>query len=165
MSMHDRFSETSAEFLGSFLRRIQDCVGRLSEDEVWWRPNPAVNSVGNLLLHLHGNLSQWILAGLGGARFERHRDREFAERGPMPKAELLAALERVVGECQGLILGLSPEELMAPREIQGYRTDGVYTVQHVVEHMSYHTGQIVQTTKALRGPAEGIEFYPQHRGK
>jgi uncharacterized damage-inducible protein DinB len=163
--MHERFRETSAEFLGSFLRRIEDCVARLSEDEVWWRPNPAVNSVGNLLLHLHGNLSQWILDGLSGARYERHRDREFAEKGPLPKAELLANLERVVGECQRVIRGLSPEALMAPREIQGYRTDGVYTVQHVVEHMSYHTGQIVQTAKTLRGPEEGIEFYPQLRGK
>jgi uncharacterized damage-inducible protein DinB len=163
--MHDRFLETSAEFLGTFLRRIQDCVARLSEDEVWWRPNPAVNSVGNLLLHLHGNLSQWILDGLAGARFERHRDHEFAEEGPLRKAELLARLERAVAECQRVVRGLSPEELVAPREIQGYRTDGVYTVQHVVEHMSYHTGQIVQTTKALRGPEEGIEFYPQLRGQ
>jgi len=163
--VEDRFKETSAEFLGSFLRRIRECVGRLSEDEVWWRPNPAVNSAGNLLLHLRGNLSQWILEGLGGVPYERHRDQEFAEKGPLPRAELLAALERVVGECQRVIRGLSAEDLRRPRDIQGYRTDGVYTVQHVVEHMSYHTGQIVQITKELRGPEGGIEFYPQHRGK
>jgi uncharacterized damage-inducible protein DinB len=163
--VEDRFKETSAEFLGSFFRRIQECAGRLSEDEVWWRPNPAVNSAGNLLLHLRGNLAQWILEGLGGVPYERHRDREFAEKGPLPKAELLASLERVVGECQRVIRGLSAEDLRRPREIQGQGTDGVYTVQHVVEHMSYHTGQIVQITKELRGPEGGIEFYPQHRGK
>jgi uncharacterized damage-inducible protein DinB len=163
--LEDRFKETSAEFLGSFLRRIHDCVGRLSEDEVWWRPNPAVNSAGNLLLHLHGNLSQWILEGLGGVAYERHRDQEFAQDAPQPKAQLLGNLERVVGECQRVIRGLSADDLRRPREIQGSHTDGVYTVQHVVEHMSYHTGQIVQITKELLGPEGGIEFYPQHRGK
>src|SRR5262249_15363905 len=115
--VEERFKETSAEFLGSFLRRIQDCVGRLSEDEVWWRPNPAVNSAGNLLLHLHGNLSQWILEGLGGVPYERHRDREFAEQGPMPRAQLLASLERAVVECQRVIRALSADDLLRPREI------------------------------------------------
>src|SRR5262245_9051272 len=163
--MDDRFRETSAEFLGSYLRRIRECVLCLAEDQVWWRPHEAVNSVGNLLLHLHGNLSQWVLEGLGGVPFERHRSREFSARGPAPKAELLASLERVVGECQRVIRGLSREDLLEARDIQGYRTDGVYTVQHVGEHMSYHTGQSGHATKELLGAQGGIDFCPQHRNE
>lgn len=160
--MEDRFRVVCAEMLSSFLHRIETCVALLSEDELWLRPNPAMNSAGNLLLHLHGNLSQWVLDGLGGETFERHRSREFSASRAASKAELLAGLRHVVGRCQQ-VAGLPATELTRRRSIQGYDTDGVYVLVHVVEHMSYHTGQIVSLTKLLRGPEAGIDFYPQHR--
>jgi uncharacterized damage-inducible protein DinB len=163
--MQERFRATSADCLGDFLRRIEACVGRLSEDQVWWRPNPATNTVGNLLQHLRGNLSQWVLAGLGGASYERHRTEEFTTTRAASGAELVAALRGIVEECQRILRNLSPEDLARPRRIQGYDVDGVYVVMHVVEHMSYHTGQIVHVTKELLGAAGEIDFYPQHRGE
>jgi uncharacterized damage-inducible protein DinB len=164
-AMHGRFLATSADCLGDFRRRIEACVGRLSDEQIWWRPNPAVNSVANLLLHLRGNVSQWVLAGLGGAAYERHRTQEFTASRTEPAAALLAALSTTVLEAQRVIRGLSPEEMARPRRIQGYDVDGVYVVVHVVEHFSYHTGQIVHVTKELLGPAAQIDFFPQHRGE
>jgi uncharacterized damage-inducible protein DinB len=163
--MRDRFCQLSADFLGDFLRRIEAVVERLSEDDVWWKANPATNSVGNLLLHLRGNLSQWVLDGLGGRPYERHRSREFTDSRTATKGDLLAELRRVVGECQAVIRGLSERELAAARRIQGHEGDGVYIVLHVVEHMSYHTGQIVHLAKERLGPEAGIEFFPQHRNE
>ena len=64
--------------------RIKHCLRQLSEEQVWWRPSPALNSIGNLILHLCGNLRQWIVAGLGGAADHRNRPSEFAEPGPLP---------------------------------------------------------------------------------
>jgi uncharacterized damage-inducible protein DinB len=163
--MQEQFLETSASCLEDFRRRIEVSVGLLSDEQVWWRPNPAVNSVGNLLLHLRGNLSQWVLAGLGGAAYERHRTAEFTADHAAGKADLVAGLHGVVDAAAALIRRLSVEELLRRRHIQKYDVDGVYVVLHVVEHMSYHTGQIVQLTKEMLGPAAGIDFYPQHKGE
>jgi uncharacterized damage-inducible protein DinB len=163
--MQEQFLETSAQCLEDFRRRIQTCALRLSEDQVWWRPNPAVNSVGNLLLHLRGNLSQWVLAGLGGVQYERHRTAEFTADRSTGKADLVAGLHATIDECAAVIRRLSAEDLVRKRHIQKYDVDGVYVVIHVVEHLSYHTGQIVQLTKEILGPEGGIDFFPQHNGE
>ena len=92
--MEASFRDTSVDLLEYFLRRIEVCVGRLSDEQVWWRPNPAVNSVGNLLLHLQGNLSQWVLSGLGGVQFERQRSHEFAADRVAPLVEHVRRTDR-----------------------------------------------------------------------
>jgi uncharacterized damage-inducible protein DinB len=161
--MTDRTCEVCADCFANNIRRIAECVDRLSEEQIWWRPNAATNSVGNMLLHLKGNLSQWILASLGGVAYERRRSAEFAADASASKAQLLDALRSVVERCQSIIRDLSAEELRKPLRIQGYDVDGYHAVLHAMEHMSYHTGQIVHVTKELLGPAGGIDFYPQHR--
>src|SRR5215831_7094947 len=81
--------------LTSALDRIKHCLGQLSDEQVWWRAQPSLNSIGNLILHLCGNVRQWLVAGLGGAAEVRDRPAEFAERGPIPRAELLRRLDAV----------------------------------------------------------------------
>jgi uncharacterized damage-inducible protein DinB len=160
-----RFLAEADQYFAEYLRKIRECVALLSDEQVWWRPNESVNSVGNLLLHLRGNLSQWVLAALGGQAFERRRGEEFRARGGVAKADLLAGLEYVVRGVRAVLAGLDGPALARPHQVQGCDTDGLGIVFHVVEHMSYHTGQIVATTKQLTGPEAGIEFYPQHRGE
>ena len=160
-----RFIELSAHYLEQYLDRITRCVALLSEEEVWWRPRPEANSIGNLLQHLHGNLSLWVLQGLGGASFQRHRSGEFAADKNAAKAEMLEKLSATVAGCRAVFSSLDAAALAAPKLIQGYDTDGLGVVYHVVEHMSYHTGQIVYVTKQLAAGREAIEFYPQHRGE
>src|SRR5271169_3933899 len=83
------------------LPRIESCLDMLSPEQIWWRPNPASNSAGNMALHLTGNVRQWIVSALGGALDSRQRDREFAERGPVPRSELVKALNASVKDaCQ-----------------------------------------------------------------
>ena len=163
--MEQRFLALSDGYFQQYVGRIRACVGRLDEAQVWWRPNESCNSVGNLLLHLGGNLTQWVLAGLGGQESERHRAAEFAAREGATKDELVKRLAGVVDDVRAVLSVLDAADLAAPRHIQGYETDGAGVVFHVVEHMSYHTGQIVAATKQMLGPAAGIEFYPQHRGE
>src|SRR5437660_8169546 len=95
----------AADELDSAWQRIRHCLGQLQDEQVWWRAQPALNSIGNLVLHLCGNLRQWIVAGLGGADDVRHRPAEFAERGPIPKEELLHRLEGVVAEAKRVLAG------------------------------------------------------------
>jgi uncharacterized damage-inducible protein DinB len=132
------------------LPHIVECLQQLSEDEIWWRPNSASNSAGNLVLHLCGNVRQWIIAGLGGADYKRERDREFAERGPIPRQALVTQLRRTVRDASRVIVRLSDESLSRKYEIQGYHVTGLDAAFHVAEHFGYHTGQIIYITKLER---------------
>jgi uncharacterized damage-inducible protein DinB len=147
-----------------YLGKIEYCMGLLDDRAVWQRSGPSCNSIGNLVLHLEGNLSQWVLAALGGAAYERARSAEFAARETATKEELLARLRDLVVRCQEVAGGLREEELLQRRVIQGYQRDGFGALLHAIEHMSYHTGQIVHIAKELLGEACEIDFYPHLKG-
>jgi len=123
----------------------------LPEKEIWWRPNAASNSAGNLVLHLSGNVRQWIVSGLGNAQDNRDRDREFAERGPTPRRALVEMIRKTVDEACSILGRLSEDSLLRIHSIQGFRVSGMYAVSHVVEHFAYHTGQIIFVTKMKLG--------------
>jgi uncharacterized damage-inducible protein DinB len=134
-----------------YLPRIERCLKQLSPGQIWWRPNDACNSVGNLVLHLSGNVRQWIISGLGGRRDTRQRDLEFSERGPLPREKLARRLRSAVtGACR-MMGGLSPEDLGHVHTIQKFQVTGFEAVFHVAEHFSHHAGQIILMTKMLTG--------------
>jgi uncharacterized damage-inducible protein DinB len=139
---------------------IARCLAMLSSQDTWWRPHGASNSVGNLILHLNGNVRQWIVAGLGGAPDRRERDKEFAARGPLPRRKLLAQLTATVGAACRVISRLTPADLTRPRTIQGYHVIGLEALVHVTEHFAYHTGQIILITKMRRRKDLGFTWLP-----
>jgi uncharacterized damage-inducible protein DinB len=157
--------ELAGRYLEEYLDKIRLALAELDEEQVWWRPAPGTNSAANLLLHLCGNLSLWILAGAGGRPYQRHRGGEFAAQGGFTKAELVERLTRVVGDCREVLAALDAGDLGRPLEVQGYETDLLSAVVHGVEHMSYHTGQIVWIAKQLRAGTAPFEFYPRHSGE
>ena len=128
--------------------RLERCLNELSEADIWWRPNENSNSVGNLVLHLSGNARQWILAGLGGALDQRRRQTEFDERGPIPRAELIQKVRDVMGEIDEVLDRLKPEDLERPIVVQSFDETGLSILIHVVEHFSYHVGQMAYIVKA-----------------
>lgn len=135
----------------SYLPRIEGCVEKLSDQELWWRANPESNSVGNLLLHLAGNVRQWIVSGVGGASDARQRQREFDERSPIPGGEVLFQLKKVVLESDGVLAGVTPAALLEYRRIQGLDVTVLEAIYSVVSHFSMHTGQIILLTKMWKG--------------
>ena len=139
-----------------FLPHIVKSLEKLGEKDIWWRPNEASNSAGNLALHLCGNVRQWIISNLGGNPDVRDRDSEFAERGPMPRKALVGKLKRTVREACEVISRLPEETLSRKFTIQGLHVAGIVAVAHVVEHFSYHTGQIIYITKLKSG--EDLRF-------
>jgi uncharacterized damage-inducible protein DinB len=157
--------ELAGRYLAEYLDKIERATAGLDDAALWRRANQRSNSIANLLLHLRGNLAQWVLGGLLGEPFERHRGAEFAAREGAGRAELLAALAETVGRVRAGIARLDAAALDRPLTIQGYATDGRDALFHVVEHMSYHTGQIVMLAKELLPASVELEFYPQHRGE
>jgi uncharacterized damage-inducible protein DinB len=146
------FLASSRYFLAKeHLPHIVKCLRQLSDEEIWWRPNEESNSAGNLVLHLCGNVRQWITSSLGGAEDLRERDLEFSERGPIPRSALIARLRKTVREACGVLERVSETSLSQKYEIQGFRVTKLGAVLHVVEHFAYHTGQIIFITKLKRG--------------
>ena len=144
-------SKSSSLLRSEYLPKIERCLEGLTDDDVWSRPNEASNSIGNLLLHLRGNVTQWIIAGVGGRTRERRRQQEFDQRNRIPTAELLAGLRAAVEEADEIIRGLDIAALGSRRAIQDYDVTVLEAIYHVVEHFSMHTGQIILMTKARTG--------------
>ncbi len=148
-----------------YLPRIERCLAWLSQEEIWWRPHSSSNSVGNLVLHLNGNVRQWIISGLGGAPDLRHRDKEFSERRPIPRRKLLAQLRATVQDACAVIAKLTPRELERVRPIQGFRVSGLRALVHATEHFAFHTGQIILVTKIKRRRDLGFTHLPGQKPK
>lgn len=145
------------KLLGQYWPRLKTCVESLSEDQIWWRPNDASNSVGNLLLHLNGNVTQWLVASFNRAEDQRNRPAEFSAREGITRSELLQRLSATLDEAAGVLKRLTVEELLAPYEIQGYHVRGLEAIYQVVEHFGLHYGQIAYITKLLY--ASDLGFY------
>ncbi|MBI1372314.1 MAG: DUF1572 domain-containing protein [Phycisphaera sp.] len=169
--MSDPGQQLAAELIVEIKRRMFDesqarvirCVERLTDEQVWLRPNEHCNSVGNLVLHLCGNIRQWVLSGIADEPDHRTRDAEFAERGPIPTADLIKRFNDTLNAAALVIDMLdtsNPATLTVPRVVQGYDESVLSILIHVTEHLSYHTGQIAYITKMLADTDLG--FYRGH---
>ena len=140
-----------------YLPRIQRCLNELSEDDVWWRAHETNNSVGNLLLHLSGNVRQWIVSGVGGATDTRNRPLEFTERKHIRKSELLEMLESTLEEADRILDGFDHKRLLEVRHIQKFDVTCLDAISHVVEHFAQHLGQIIYVAKLRTG--KDLKFF------
>ena len=137
--------------------RLKACVGPMTVEQIWWRPNAASNSAGNLILHLNGNVTQWLVASFSRDEDKRNRPAEFAAEGGLTAAELLDRLGATIAEAEKVLNRLTVDELLAPYEIQGYHVRGLEAVYQVVEHFGLHYGQIAYIAKSFSG--KDLGFY------
>jgi uncharacterized damage-inducible protein DinB len=151
----------SCDKLQQLTERICGCLDRLNHEQVWYRGGGNENAIGNLILHLCGNLRQWIGFGVDGQPDVRSRDEEFAARGGLANHELKNRLRSTVTDTVRIIRSLTPERLEQTTQIQGYRVTVLQAVYHGVEHFSGHAGQIIFSTKHFTG--EDLGFYSHLR--
>ena len=142
---------------------ITRCLKILSEEDIWWRPNRASNSVGNLILHLQGNVRQWIISGLGGQPDRRERDREFAATGPISRHTLLAGFRKTIKEADSVLGAIKTADMVRMFSIQGFDVTGLQAVCHVAEHFAFHAGQIIFVTKLKQGKDLKFTRLPKQR--
>jgi len=149
--------------------RMKQAVESLTDEQVWWRPNDASNSVGNLMLHLNGNMTQWLLASFSHERDVRNRPEEFAAgRGGAPpdagrrrpalptRDELIARLGATVEHATQMLERLTEQDLLATYTIQGFTVSGLQAVYQVIEHFALHHGQVLYIVKQLEGKDLGF---------
>jgi uncharacterized damage-inducible protein DinB len=142
--------------------KLGHCIYALPATAIWGRSDSGSNSIGNLLIHLAGNVTEWIIGGVGGKKIERNRDREFAQLEGGSGADLLARLEAVLREADAVLAGLTEADLKQRLFIQGRETTVMGAIYHVVEHFAMHTGQIILLTKIYAPGA--IRFYEDEGG-
>ena len=147
----------SAFLVGDFLPKIERCLEKLTDEQIWWRANEELNSIGNLILHLCGNARQWIICGVGDQPDHRNRDSEFEQREIIAREELLTLLRSTLSEVETTLRTFDASLLLEHRKIQGNDVELLYAIFHVTEHFSMHTGQIIMLTKMLT--ASDLRFY------
>ncbi|MFB3906116.1 MAG: DinB family protein [Acidobacteriota bacterium] len=162
MTLEKIFLDFSVRKLGLLSSRLTDCLGRLSHEQVWSRGGESENAVGNLVLHLCGNVRQWIISGIGGAEDVRDRAAEFAAKGGVSVNELRGLLAATVADACRVIEGVSKERLGQRLTIQGYDVTVLEAIYSVIEHFAQHTGQVIYGTKAMTGSDLG---YYSHLSK
>ena len=145
-----------------YLVKLRRCLAALPPEALWARANDASNSVGNLLLHLAGNVRQWIVSGVGGAPDDRYRAAEFTAHDGPPAGALLSALDAALADADAVLARLTAAQLAESRTIQGREVTVLEAVYHVVEHFAMHTGQIILLTK-LHAPG-AVRFYEDAGG-
>jgi uncharacterized damage-inducible protein DinB len=150
-------AHSSRFLLGDYLPRIERCLEKLTDEQIWWRANEESNSIGNLILHLCGNARQWIVCGVGSAPDHRNRDSEFEQRDVIPRVELVTLLHSTLSDVQSTLRSLDPSTLLERRKIQGNDVEILEAIFHVTEHFSMHAGQIFLLTKLLI--ASDLRFY------
>lgn len=158
-------SETAENFIAKarsllsedYLPKIEQCLEKLTDEQVWWRTGEESNSIGNLLLHMAGNARQWIVSSIGGAPNARVRQQEFDQRETIPRSELLTKLRETLDEVTAVLERVDEAKLLERRTIQGDDVTVLEAIFHVVEHFSMHTGQIILITKMLT--RSDMEFY------
>ena len=146
--------------LDEALRIIAHCVNQLNDDQTWWRPFESMNSIANLLLHLAGNVRQWIVSGVGGAADVRRRQEEFDLRDMSPRSNLLTTLTTALTDAKAAIAATSAEELLRHRIVQGNEVTGIQAIFHATAHFRGHTQEIVHMTRCQLGDTYEFDFVP-----
>jgi hypothetical protein len=138
------------KLLEQYWPRLRGCVEALTDEQVWWRPNAASNSIGNLILHLNGNVRQWLVVSFNRLDDRRDRPAEFNQREIIPASAVMEQLVSTMQQASEVLSRLTERDLLTAFEIQGYRVSGLDAVYQVVEHFGMHYGQILYITKMLR---------------
>lgn len=151
------FKENAIYRMSESMRMVNISLDKLSETDIWEKPNHSSNSIANLILHLCGNITQYAISSLSQKEDLRNRAREFSIEKGYTKEELISMLSDTVSMAKSIISGLSVKESLKIREVQGFKFSGIGIITHVVEHLSYHTGQIALWTKILKN--KDLGFY------
>lgn len=155
------YLRASVEQIEDGLTKIKHCLVQLDDEQVWRRPHESMNSIANILLHLSGNMRQWLIAGLGDLADERQRQNEFDDRSRRSTDELLLQLEETANQASRTIHSMTSAQLLRPRRVQQWDIDGFQTIADSVCHFRGHVQEIIHMTRCLKGDDYRFHFVPE----
>ena len=156
----EEFIRQAGQELDDALSKIAHCIDQLNENQLWWRPAESMNSVANLILHLGGNVRQWIIAGVGNQQDTRNRPAEFSQREPIAKGQLKLDLQKTIQQAHQVLAQVSPAELLRVRRVQGFDVTALQAIVESVAHFRGHTQEIVHLTRQQLGGQYKFDFVP-----
>ena len=162
-NLSNEMMRQASDLLDQSMTKIRHCLDQINETQAWWRPEPSMNSIGNLLLHLAGNLRQWGVVPFTLATDRRDRDSEFGAAQEASAEELLQALQNVVDEAKDQWQHLTPSQLLRPVEIQGFDVNYLYAIVHTSSHFVGHTHQIIQLARLQLGSDYKMHWTPNQK--
>lgn len=154
------FIQESVHLLEQSLHKIRHCLSQLDLDQIWWRPEPGLNSIGNLILHLCGNLNQWAVCGISRIKDERQREQEFCSEHRLSRDELETLLKGSIEQACQVMRSLSASTVLQKREIQGFSVSVLGAISHTVPHFVGHTHQIIYLTRLQKGEQYQFDWSP-----
>lgn len=163
--MADLASTAIKEFcnlLDQSMIKIEHCVRQLNDQQIWYRPGNSLNSIGNLILHLRGNLRQWAVCGIGNQTDDRKREQEFTQTEIIPAAALMGGLRETVGQAKEVFQTMNSGELLEPRNIQGFEISVYEAMSHTTTHFVGHTHQIIYLTRLQIGDQYKFQWSPEN---
>lgn len=160
VSIGSEFCAASIELLDQSLIKIQHCIEQLNEAQIWWRPVDSMNSIGNLCVHLDGNLRQWGIVPFCDATDQREREKEFASSLNQPANELMEMLKDVVSASSYLWKQLNDVQLLESKTIQGFEVTALHAISHTSSHFVGHTHQIISLTRIQLGSDYRFQWTP-----
>ncbi len=158
----NEFCSVSAELLDQSMIKITHCLGQLNEEQVWWRPRPSMNSIGNLCVHIAGNLRQWGIVPFEDAPDQREREREFSAELQIPTTELTGDLAAVVSDAKKIWLALGSDRLLESTNIQGFEVTHMHAISHTSGHFVGHAHQIISLTRIQKGEEYRFQWSPEN---
>lgn len=159
-SIAEAYVAEARKQLAKATRVLRHCLDQLIDEQLSWRPRGSMNSIGNLILHLCGNVRQWIISGVGGEPDQRNRPFEFADRGPFTKEDLIRDLDETVEKANNVLFAVESSRLLVPRCIQGFENTGLSAIFDSVAHFKGHTQEIVCLTRMQLGDDYRFEWAP-----
>jgi len=159
-TLANSFTHEATHLLNQSIVKIEHCLSQLSEAQVWWRPDETANSIGNLILHLAGNLRQWTVCGIKQKPDERDRELEFSKRDGLSKSELLQKVKATIAEAVETIESQTAESLLRPLQIQGFTVNTMEAISHSSTHFVGHTHQIIYITRLQLGQDYQFQWTP-----
>jgi Protein of unknown function (DUF1572) len=159
-SIGQAYLAASRHRLSEFVKKIKHCLAQLNDEQVWWRPHESMNSIANIVLHLCGNLRQWIISGVGGEPDIRDRPKEFSERSAISKAELIRRLDEIAGQADTVLATLPDTQLLQRRRIQGFDETALSAIFDSLSHFRGHMQEIVYISRLQLGDAYKFEWVP-----
>jgi len=159
-SVRQAYMSACRHRLAECVKKIKHCLAQLSDEQVWWRPHGSMNSIANIVLHLCGNVRQWIISGVGGEPDIRDRPKEFSDRSSLPKAELIRRLDEIAAKADAVLAGLTDQELLKRRRIQGFDETALSAIFDSISHFRGHQQEIVYIARLQLGDAYRFEWVP-----